>query len=209
MYYENKSYIDDDEWWWVVFVVWLTNERHLALFPPGRLSEILTIANVRHPATRIWTCTEPEFRLSGMKLCSSDNCYTVAPHGENNSWSPKIFATVVGLGMLDTLAFSWIIYDWFNWFLTNILTNKNTKTGKDDGLQNKEIWGVGLSIEWGPKQFVVEGSGNLRPLCILWLPQGDSLLFTTKSPGVINAHFINLGRIKGWVDLRATRWFWI
>ena len=24
-------------WWWFVFVVWLTDERHLALFPPGTI----------------------------------------------------------------------------------------------------------------------------------------------------------------------------
>ena len=24
-------------WWWIVFVVWLTNERHLALFPAGTI----------------------------------------------------------------------------------------------------------------------------------------------------------------------------
>ena len=38
-------------------------------------------------------------------------------------------------------------------------------------------------------------------------PQGDSLLFTTKSPGVPGTHLIDLGRIKGSVDLGATKWF--
>ena len=28
---------DDDEWWWIVFVVWLTDERRLALFPAGTI----------------------------------------------------------------------------------------------------------------------------------------------------------------------------
>ena len=27
----------------------------------------------------VWTCTEPEFRLNGIKLCSSDNHYIMAP----------------------------------------------------------------------------------------------------------------------------------
>ena len=45
----------------------------------GPLSEILTIANLWHAASRVWTCAEPEFRLSWMKLCSSDNHYTTAP----------------------------------------------------------------------------------------------------------------------------------
>ena len=42
------------------------------------LSEILTIANLQHAAIRVWACAEPEFRLSWMKLCSSDNHYTTA-----------------------------------------------------------------------------------------------------------------------------------
>ena len=40
------------------------------------LSEILTIANIRRAASRIWTCLEPEFRLCWMKFCSSDNHFT-------------------------------------------------------------------------------------------------------------------------------------
>ena len=31
--------------------------------------------------------------------------------------------------------------------------------------------------------------------------RGDSLLFTTNSPGVSSTNFIDLGRMKGWVDL--------
>ena len=38
----------------------------------------------------------------------------------------------------------------------------------------------------------------------LW---GDSLLFTTLSPGVSGTHFIDLGRMKGWVDVGATNGF--
>ena len=37
--------------------------------------------------------------------------------------------------------------------------------------------------------------------------QGDSLLFTTKFPEIPGTHLIDLGRIKGWVDLGATQWF--
>ena len=47
---------------------------HLAL-----LSEILTIANLRHATSRVWTCAEPEFRLGWMKLRISDKHYTTAP----------------------------------------------------------------------------------------------------------------------------------
>ena len=34
-----------------------------------------------------------------------------------------------------------------------------------------------------------------------------SLLFTTKFPEILVTHFIDLGRMKGWVDLEATQWF--
>ena len=42
------------------------------------MSEIVTIVNLQHAASRIWTCAEPEFRLSWIKICSSDNHYTTA-----------------------------------------------------------------------------------------------------------------------------------
>ena len=45
-------------------------------------------------------------------------------------------------------------------------------------------------------------ASSLEPL---W---GGSLLFTTKSPEIPGTHFIDLGRMKGWVDLGATEWFW-
>ena len=53
-------------------------------FHRGLLSEILTIANLRHVASRIWTCAEPEFRLSWIKLCGSNSHYTTAPQWVNN-----------------------------------------------------------------------------------------------------------------------------
>ena len=45
-------------------------------FQPRSLSEILTIANLWHATSRIWTCTESEFRLCWIKLCISDNQYS-------------------------------------------------------------------------------------------------------------------------------------
>ena len=33
---------------------------------------------------------------------------------------------------------------------------------------------------------------------------GDNLLFTTKFPEILGTHFINLRRMKDWVDLGAT-----
>ena len=45
-------------------------------------------------------------------------------------------------------------------------------------------------------------ASRLEPL------QGDSLLFTTNSPEIPGTHFIDLKKMKGWVDLGATQWFW-
>ena len=44
-------------------------------------------------------------------------------------------------------------------------------------------------------------ASRLEPL------QGGSLLFTTKFPET-GTHFIDLRRMKGWVDHGATQWFW-
>ena len=69
---------DDDDEELFLWYGWPTKGVY-TLFQPGPLSEILTIANLRHAASRVWTCAESEFRLCGMKLCSSDNHYTTAP----------------------------------------------------------------------------------------------------------------------------------
>ena len=42
-------------------------------FQPGPLSEILTIANLWHAVSKVWTCAESEFRLCWTKLYSIDN----------------------------------------------------------------------------------------------------------------------------------------
>ena len=38
--------------------------------------------------------------------------------------------------------------------------------------------------------------------------RGGSVLSTTKFPEFPGTHFIDLGRMKGWVCLGATQWFW-
>ena len=84
---------DDDEWWWIVFVVWFTNKRCLALFPAGI---IVRDPHHRESPTRrkqVWTCAEPEFRLSWMKLCNSDNHHTTAPL----TWQISLFQVTEGL----------------------------------------------------------------------------------------------------------------
>ena len=37
--------------------------------------------------------------------------------------------------------------------------------------------------------------------------QRSNLLFTTKFPEIPGTHFIDLGGMKGWVDLGVTLWF--
>ena len=37
---------------------------------------------------------------------------------------------------------------------------------------------------------------------------GGSLLFAIKFPEIPGTYFINLRRMKDWVDLGATQWFW-
>ena len=73
-------------------------------FQPGPLSEILTIANLRHAAIRVWTSTEPEFRLNWMKLCSSDN-QTPRCH-KFNDWVIQWYKKVINL-FISTSPFLW------------------------------------------------------------------------------------------------------
>ena len=51
-------------------------------------------------------------------------------------------------------------------------------------------------LQWGST------ASRLEPL------QWGSLLFTTKFPETPMTHLIDLGRMKCWVDLGATQWFW-
>ena len=44
-----------------------------------KVSKILTIGNLRHAASRIWTCLESEFRLCWTKLYSSDDHHKMVP----------------------------------------------------------------------------------------------------------------------------------
>ena len=46
-------------------------------------------------------------------------------------------------------------------------------------------------------------ASRLQPL------RGSRLLFTTKFPKILGTQFIDLGRMKGWLDPGATQWFWI
>ena len=48
----------------------ISSRDHCQRSSPSRISDTLS---------RVWTCAEPEFRLSWMKFCSRDNHYTTAP----------------------------------------------------------------------------------------------------------------------------------
>ena len=66
---------DDDE-----LFLWYGWPMHgIALFPAGTTVRDPHHHEFWHTASRIWTCTEPEFRLWWMKLYSSDNHYTTVP----------------------------------------------------------------------------------------------------------------------------------
>ena len=89
----------NDEWWWIVFVVWLTDERGLASFPAWTIVRDPHHNDLQHIVSRIWTRTEPEFRLYWMKLCSSDNCYTMVPL-DSYSLKALSFDRIIKLGNL-------------------------------------------------------------------------------------------------------------
>ena len=65
----------------IVFVVWLSDERHLALFPAGTI--VRDTDHLESLSSRIWTCAELEVRLCWMKLSSS----TPLHHHTTNHYS--------------------------------------------------------------------------------------------------------------------------
>ena len=97
IYLETATTQKSKMWWWwwgIVFVVRLTNKRRFALpyFQQGPLSKFLTIASLWHAASRVWTCAEPEFRLSRMKLYSSDNHYKCECIRSCYLWTSSIYS---------------------------------------------------------------------------------------------------------------------
>ena len=65
-----------------------------------------------------------------------------------------------------------------------------------------------LNLKKKKNNFMAPFSGWGSTASRLELLQGGSLLFTTKFPGISGTHFTDLGRMKGWVNLGATQWFW-
>ena len=77
--YTFCAVINDDDVELFLWNGWPTNGTW-PYFQLGPLLEIFTIANLGHSAIRIWSCTEPKFRLCWIKG-SSDNHYAMAPCG--------------------------------------------------------------------------------------------------------------------------------
>ena len=85
----------------------------------------------------------------------------------------------------------------YSWFKTNFVSK-----ACEQKLVNKSLWTkkkknfIALFYGWGST------ASRLQPL------QGDSLLFAIQFPEIPGTHFIDFGRMKGWVNLGATQWFW-
>ena len=79
-------------WWWIVFLVWLTGERRLALFAAG------TFVRDLHYRESLTRCGQGlnlrrTFRHSWMKLYSSDNHYPrLAPGCCLSKWGVQLLA---------------------------------------------------------------------------------------------------------------------
>ena len=76
---DNDDDYDDDDDELLLWYRWQTKWVYL-YFQPRPLSEICTIVNLWHGTRRIWTHVKLEFRLSWIKLSSSDNHYTMLSH---------------------------------------------------------------------------------------------------------------------------------
>ena len=75
--------------------------------------------------------------------------------------------------------------------------------------QKWSSWASGCPLKHlNKKNFMISFYGwgstasRLQPL------REDNLLFTIQFPEIPDTHFIDLGRMKGWVNPGATQWFW-
>ena len=73
----DKDVVADDDNGFFFWCGWTTKDGKL-YFDLGYQSEVLTIANLGHAASRIWTCAEPGLRPYGMRLCSSNYHHNTA-----------------------------------------------------------------------------------------------------------------------------------
>ena len=89
------------------------------------------------------------------------------------------------------------------------LHGRNTKTSVNESVLHarpQAFFMVFTEGRGGKKNFIAPfyGWGSTAPR--LQPFRGGSLLFTTKFPEISGTHFIDLGRMKGWVDFEATQW---
>ena len=81
------------------FFCGMVDGRKAFSLPSSRNHGQRSIANLRYVASRFWTCAEPEFRFSWMKLCSSDNNSIFIVHRGFHrfmwwfQWLPLIYET--------------------------------------------------------------------------------------------------------------------
>ena len=61
-----------------------------------------------------------------------------------------------------------------------------------------------FSKTWNVMALVYGWSSNVSRLHSHY----KEIVYTTKSPGVSGTHLIEFGKLKGWVSLKATQWFW-
>ena len=89
----------------------------------------------------------------------------------------------------------WLIITWV--FKAVVLTN---------AFKKKVYLLIGITFKKNfMDPFLWMGFKTTSRLEPLW---GGSLLFTTKFSEIPGTHFIDLRRMKGWVDLGPTQWFW-
>ena len=93
--------------------------------PSGSLSEVLTIGNLWYAASRIYTCTEPESRLCVMKLCSSNNHYTI---------DCTSFGVIILFPLTSTTFFSVNIFMFLSSFHFNVFVFGDCKVHHNDWL---------------------------------------------------------------------------
>ena len=89
------------------------------------------------------------------------------------------------------------------WTLFNFPSSKTDTWGN---LYTSSTTGIFFLISLGKFFFWPLRGSNASRLEPLW---GGSLLFTTKFPDISGTHFIDLGRMKGWVELGVTQDPWI
>ena len=93
-------------------------------------------------------------------------------------------------------------------YLLSFNQSSSTKTQREIRRRIDSNINISSSLKNFKKNFMAPFYGwgsTASRLVPLW---GGSLLFTLKFPDIPGTHFINLGRMKCWVDLGAIQWFW-